>query len=225
MPAQRRTASQDRGRETQDRVLEGAARVFSGTGYGTATMRGIAEECGMSLGTINFHFGAKEQIALSIIALQRERSAARAAEVLSSSESVIERLVRFSYAAADQLRSDIIVQAGFELSMQVGDFIDPSARSYSDWSAAIEAMLALGIERGEVRPEIDVSATADTYLGCFTGVQLLSRVRSHREDLFTGVRNLWALILDGVFPADRRDQAQRIIAEVFDPVAPLSQER
>ncbi|MBK0421440.1 TetR/AcrR family transcriptional regulator [Leucobacter sp. CSA2] len=216
MPAQRRTASQERGRKTQRRVLEGAARVFSTTGYGSAAMRGIAEESGVSLGTINFHFGTKDQIALAIIAEQRARSAARAEEVIASFDTVTERLVQFSIAAADQLRSDPIVQAGFELSVEAGDFIDPSARSYAGWSVAIEAMLHAGIESGEIRPGIDVPAVADTYLACFTGVQLLSRVRSGREDLFTGVRNLWTLIADGLFPEERKDEALRIIAEAFD---------
>lgn len=216
MPAQRRTASQERGRLTQQRVLEGAARVFSTTGYGSAAMRGIAEECGVSLGTINFHFGTKDQVALAIIEEQRVRSQARAEQVIASYDTVTERLVQFSIAAADQLRRDPIVQAGFELSVEAGDFIDPSARSYAGWSHAIAAMLELGVENGEIKAGIDIPAVATTYLECFTGVQLLSRVRSHRADLFTGVRNLWMLVADALFPESRRDEALRIITAAFD---------
>ncbi len=213
--AVRRTASQDRGRETQERVLHGAAEVFGRAGYGVASLRLISEASGVPMGTINFHFGSKDQIALAIIQEQHNRAIALAEQVESRFDTAIERLIHLAYEVAVQLQEDRIVQAGIELSMQVGDFIVPTVDSYDGWSAAIARQLAQGLENGELVSELDAAALAETYLACFTGVQILSRVRTDRADLLAAVRKLWLVIAGGLVAPDRRDFTRQTLDAVF----------
>lgn len=215
MSASRRVASQDRGRKTQLRVLEGAAVVFSEAGYGAASLRQISNASGVSLGAINFHFGSKEQIALAVIQEQHRRAISLSQRTVGLHDSTIERLIRLSRAAAEQLMTDRVVQAGVELSMQVGDFVDPTARSYDGWSRELCAQMQRGLDSGELESELDATRLAETCLACFTGVQLLSRVRADRRDLLPHLRDLWSLILPGIVPADRVALARTVLSDVL----------
>ncbi len=43
-------------------ALRAALGLFSSQGYGATSMRGIAQECGLSVGNLYHHFGSKEKI-------------------------------------------------------------------------------------------------------------------------------------------------------------------
>ena len=182
-------------------------------------MRTISEACGLSIGTINFHFGSKAQIALSIIQEQHNRAIALAHSVESAYESAIERLIHLAHDVAVQLQQDRVVQAGIELSLQIDDFIGPTTESYDGWSTAIAEQLALGLETGELVSDLDAVALAETYLGCFTGVQILSRVRTNRDDLLKAVRNLWLVIMAGLIAPEHRAFARQVLDETFSAEA------
>jgi AcrR family transcriptional regulator len=47
-------------------VLDAAARLFAGRGYAAASMREIAEACGMLPGSLYYHFAAKEDLLVAV---------------------------------------------------------------------------------------------------------------------------------------------------------------
>ncbi|MFP3853192.1 MAG: TetR/AcrR family transcriptional regulator [Anaerolineales bacterium] len=49
-------------RETQERILEAALRVMERVGVSRTTVRRVAEEAGVGLGLINYHFGTKDEL-------------------------------------------------------------------------------------------------------------------------------------------------------------------
>lgn len=215
MAAERRVASQDRGRETQQRILDGAAEVFASAGYGSASLRSISEASGVSLGAINFHFRSKEQIARAVIEEQHARTDALAREVVAAHSTTFARLIHLSFAASVQMHADPVVQAGVELTLQVGDFLDPSARSADGWDRTVADQIALGLERGELESDLGAAALAETFLACFTGAQIRSRVRDGRRELLPAVRDLWLLILPGVIASAHRAAARRAVDEAL----------
>jgi AcrR family transcriptional regulator len=56
-----------RRKKTRDRIIEGAARVFSDKGFEGATTREIAEAAGVNEVTLFRHFGTKKSIFLAVI--------------------------------------------------------------------------------------------------------------------------------------------------------------
>ena len=220
MSTSRRIASQDRGRETQQRVLAGAAEVFGVAGYGSASLRTIAEACGVSLGAINFHFRTKEQIALGVVEEQRVRSLEAAERVLAERQSPLERMIHLSRALAELLMTDAIVRAGVELSLEVGTAIDPNATREDGWSGVFAAQLAAAVDAGEIVSDLGTDRLADTLLGCISGVQALSRLHSDRTDLPAAIADLWLMLLPGIVAPEHLPRARDAVAAAFAvPVA------
>jgi len=213
--AVRRTPQQSRSQETQRAVVEGAARVFDREGYGKASLSMIVEESGISQGSMYFHFKSKEQIALAVINEQHARSLPLLTDAADSSPGVFERLVSVSRAMADQLRDDAVVRAGIRLAMEEGALGAPAGNFYLNWVEMTSAMLAPALERGELTSGLSPEALAKALIGFFTGVQLMSQATSARDDLLTGLRDMWLLAVDAMVRAADRDGAVHIVETAF----------
>lgn len=211
--AVRRVPQQDRSIETQRAVLEGAAAVFDRVGYGNASLSMIAEESGISQGSMYFHFKSKEQIALAVINEQHARSLS----VLhaDASGSVFEHLVRVSRGVADQLREDTVVRAGIRLALEEDSLQEESAGFYEAWVSSTGERLSHAIQTGEIVSSLPAAALARTMIGYFTGVQLMSRATSGRSDLFAVLVQMWVVLTDALIPEERRKTALAVVGEMF----------
>jgi len=54
-------------RDTRERLLEAAGRLFADKGYRDATVRDICELAGTSVATINYHFGSKAKLYADVL--------------------------------------------------------------------------------------------------------------------------------------------------------------
>ncbi|RGE19219.1 TetR family transcriptional regulator, partial [Leucobacter sp. wl10] len=57
---------QQRGVDTQIALLEAAGRVFSRMEYDKAKLKDISDDAGISLGSLYFHFGNKDDVAAAV---------------------------------------------------------------------------------------------------------------------------------------------------------------
>ncbi|WP_449280826.1 TetR family transcriptional regulator, partial [Leucobacter sp.] len=71
---------QQRGIRTRTALLEAAGRVFSRMEYDKAKLKDISDDAGISLGSLYFHFGNKDDVAAAVLDAQQERMT----EVLSA---------------------------------------------------------------------------------------------------------------------------------------------
>jgi AcrR family transcriptional regulator len=101
----RRKAKQQRSRETVEAILEAAARVLTARGYGSATTNRIAEDAGVSIGTLYEYFANREEVFDALI--RRELDAVLTALSGRSPEPdapVDERLAQLVGAAMSAVR-------------------------------------------------------------------------------------------------------------------------
>lgn len=59
-------------------------------------------------------------------------------------------------------------------------------------------MLTRAKENGELLPQVDVEASARLFVGCFTGVQMLSKIMTNHADLVVGVTNMQRHLMAGI---------------------------
>lgn len=57
-----------RGRETRERVLDAAERLFAELGFDGVSVRDIAAEAGVTLGVVGFHSGSKDDLFRTVLA-------------------------------------------------------------------------------------------------------------------------------------------------------------
>ena len=79
----RKTPKQARGRETQQRFLDAAARVFAAHGYSAGTTNRIAAEAGASVGSLYQYFPNKDSILVALVRQHVDEGARVLAERLA----------------------------------------------------------------------------------------------------------------------------------------------
>jgi AcrR family transcriptional regulator len=163
-------ARQERKEATRARVLAAARGLFDEVGYEAATIRMVAQRAGVSVGSVFTTFIGKAHLLSQVMA---DRVEALQAEL----EKVVPHL---RGPAVDRLRSIMAVHYGFE-TRHLRLFVAYIAASY-DWpndggvlplgrNGRFRAMLAEalthGVERGEVRRDVDTELFVDTLLAAY----------------------------------------------------------
>ena len=207
--ADERTPQQERSQARRAVILDAAADVFDRVGFGSASLSQIAAEAGVGQGLIYFYFRTKEAIALAVIEEQNARTFA----VMSSEAaagSAMTQLIRASRGIGELLLSDSIVRAGIRLSLEQGVFAEPTSDFYDQWIQGVIDLFAAASANGELRPEAQPESLGASVVAYFTGVQLVSNVRSGRQDLMRALSTMWTVLVWGL--ADERHRETLLAA-------------
>jgi len=189
---------QERAVTTRRRILESAAVVFDRYGYAGATMAQILEEAGLTKGALYFHFASKEELAKALFSEEERWSSLLAAP---RSDRPVQDVIDFTHIFAEALIKDALVRASIRMAIEYGTFTNQDQfTTYSMWAAALHTPLSRAQKRGHLRPDVDITTTADTVVACFTGLQIMSQVVSQRSDLHERLAAWWTLTLPGLVP-------------------------
>jgi AcrR family transcriptional regulator len=100
----RKSPKQERSRRTVDRILDAAARIFHECGYPGATTNDIADEAGVSVGSLYQYFPNKDALLVALTRRHIESTTASLADLLSRSspsvgfEVILRTVVNFLLA-------------------------------------------------------------------------------------------------------------------------------
>lgn len=195
-------------------ILEAAAREFERVGYAATTITAVARGAGVSQGTLHFHFPTKLALALGVIDEQNVRTFDVVSHV-DSSPTVA--LITASRGIADLLLTDPVVSAGIRLSLERGEFGVTTAAFYDRWIGGITDVFRLAIASGELRTDLTAEQLGATTVPLFTGVQLVSAVRTGRADLYSALATMWRLLLAAIVDPRHRARLLGVVAEAFTP--------
>lgn len=193
-------------------IVEAAAREFDRDGYETASIAGIARAAAVSQGALHRLFPTKRSLALAVI---DEQNARTFAAMSSTDPSPFAMLVRASRGIADLLMTDVVVRAGIRISLEHGVLAGQTSSFYEQWIAGVVDVIRLAVASGEVQSTVPAEALGATLVPYFTGVQLVSNVRSGRADLLPAVATMWTVLVLAVAERDHRDRLLRVVDSVF----------
>jgi AcrR family transcriptional regulator len=197
--AERRAARAEARREE---ILDAAQRIFAGRGYNETSIADIAADLGIGHGTFYRYFENKHDIAVQVLDRAIMQIAAAIADEDPTEADNIEqyraqvtRLMHRMFETLDA-RPEI-----FALLHEQSLAIDAGAthRSFEAYSTYTEAFLRNGVEKGFLRPEMDVEITAQALVGLiFEGTR-----RAVAEGAASDLWERWikagvALMFDGV---------------------------
>lgn len=209
-----RTPQQGRSLARRAVILDAAAAIFDRVGFGTASLSQIATEASVGQGLLYFYFRTKEAIALAIIEEQNARTFAVMKE-LNDPDSPLATLIRASRGIGQLLLDDGIVRAGIRLSLEQGVFADPTSAFYDEWISGVVDAFAAAKAAGELTTTVPPERLGASVVATFTGVQLVSNVRSGRKDLMGSLDTMWTLLVDGVASDEHRDRLLAMVTETF----------
>ncbi|MHB8596371.1 MAG: TetR family transcriptional regulator C-terminal domain-containing protein [Ktedonobacteraceae bacterium] len=171
-----------KGTQTKEMILERCAQLFSKRGYFGSSLADIMHETGLEKGGIYNHFDSKEQLALEsfdyafLLLQQRLRLA------LEGKTHAVERLYAILSYFQSLLEEPVIIGGCPILNTAVeADDAQPALReralhAMDSLSSTIERIVTKGMQRQELRPEIDVAACATLFIATLEGAVMMSKL-------------------------------------------------
>ena len=179
--------------ETRRMILDAAYELFAQKGYAKTTMRALAARAGVGLGTIFQHFPDKSALLLAafnedLTSIAQKAFATLPATSLREQAEHLARPIFEFYAARPHLAHEILKEGLFA----AGGTAQKLMLQETAFSEQMAAMYARAIERGELRPDIDLHQTVSAFWAFYFFV-LISGLRSGRFEAHQLTAHLMSL--------------------------------
>ncbi|HLJ34813.1 MAG TPA: TetR/AcrR family transcriptional regulator [Ktedonobacteraceae bacterium] len=171
-----------KGTQTKEMILERCAQLFSKQGYFGSSLADIMQETGLEKGGIYNHFSSKEELALESFDYAFSLLQQRMRLALEGKTHAVERLYAILAYFQSLLEEPVIVGGCPILNTAVeADDAQPALReralhAMDSLSSTIERIVAKGIRKQELRPEIDVAACATLFVATLEGAVMMSKL-------------------------------------------------
>lgn len=186
---------QQRAIDTRLAVIDGAARVFADIGYGNASLTDITKRAGVTKGALYFHFTSKRELALAVIQEQHAMVMNAGAVIAEAELPALEKIIGLCRMFGQQLLDEPIVQGGIRLTFEASAFDADVSEPYEDWINTAGQLLHQAQREGDVRADLIPADFARYLIASFTGVQMVSNVLTHREDVLLRIEQMWDFML------------------------------
>ncbi|MFS0691350.1 ScbR family autoregulator-binding transcription factor [Streptomyces nitrosporeus] len=192
-----RALKQERAERTRAALIRAAAKVFAESGFAGASVSRIAEQAGLTLGAMYFHFRSKEELAREIVSTQPDLV------VTPQRSEGLQHAVDITLTWAYRLRDDPVLRAGARLVMDQEQFVtDKSENSHQQWVVIMRQDLREAQTRREVRAAVDTDAYARLVVNACTGAQMHAQLETSRSDLPARVEEIWQCLIPAIaYPA------------------------
>lgn len=163
--------------QTRDRLLQAAIEVFSTAGIAGATTREIARLAGVSEVTLFRHFQSKEQLMKAVV----QHITAQKMEMLAHQDEWTQDL-RHDLGQYARLHDRVLEEYEALIRMFIGEAqrhpdeaLQVFQQAFLPLRDKLVAYLRKGVERGTVRPNLDLPLVVDQ----LTGMLLAGMIRRH----------------------------------------------
>ena len=180
-------------------IIEAARGLITLRGMQALTIGNLARAVGVSEGAIYRHFRGKKQILAGLIEDIDRKLALRIDLIDGDPESGLSRLEQ---VVRDNVAPSTVTGVSFLVIAEVLMNGDEDLRrlmqaAVDKYLLMIEAQLTVGVDKGEVSPDVDLKAAALQFYGLIQAVNTLNHFGN--EDLLVGdSRMLWRVFTHGV---------------------------
>lgn len=213
-----RQRSRNRLEQRERAILDAATRLFASDGFHATSMRRIAAAAGVSEGTVFHYFGSKNDLMLAILhGFYHGVLNPGAGEILDTVMGTRERLHALALHHVSALAADsalmlrlLQVYVGVDLELLGDDKASPMRKLNRGYVAYLDRALREGLERGELRRDLDLRSARDLFFGT-----LEYGMRSHlaHEGSDEGIGESVERLLDSIWPGLAQARDDRISAE------------
>lgn len=171
-----------KGDETRQMILQRAAEVFNRKGYFGATMADIMEATGLEKGGIYRHFDSKDDLAIEAFDYKVELVRQRFAAALKDKRHALDRLQAIVGVYRD-MPYGMPFDGGcpvMNTAVEADDthplLRDHARRAMDEWREVVIRVVRKGIERGEIRPEVDPDELATLLIATLEGAIMMTKL-------------------------------------------------
>lgn len=189
-----------KGETTRQKIIAQAAPLFNRLGYAGCSMQDIMAATGLEKGGLYRHFSSKEELAEEAFRYSLARVTEARQEGLEDIEGSIEQL---GFIIRRFVEIHPIVPGGCPVMNTAIDSDDgnPALRklvqeAVQEWKAKIGKIVKAGIERGEIRPNVEPRSIANVIIGALEGALMISRLEGNRVAVHDAQAMLDKLLAD-----------------------------
>ena len=171
-----------KGTQTREMILERSAQLFSRQGYFGSSLADIMHETGLEKGGIYNHFSSKEQLALEAFDYAYGLVQQRVQVALQDKKHAVDRLLAL-IAVFESNALDPPVDGGCPILNTAieADDAQPAlkaraANAMDIWRDTFHRVIAKGIAKQEVQPEVDADIVATLFISMLEGALMLSKL-------------------------------------------------
>jgi TetR/AcrR family transcriptional repressor of nem operon len=171
-----------KGDETRQMILQRAAEIFNRKGYFGASLADIMEATGLEKGGIYNHFGSKNDLAVEAFDYAVDLVRQEFQVVLRDKRDAIDRLhaiIQLFRAMPDGWPVPggcPVLNTAVESDDTHPILRDHARRAMDEWREFIQRVITKGIERGQVRSEVDPDEVATFLIASLEGAVMLSKL-------------------------------------------------
>jgi AcrR family transcriptional regulator len=179
-------------------LVRSAAELFDRNGFSGTTLADVSRSAGVTKGAFYFHFTSKDELGGAIQAEACALLRTALYRATSSRLPALQSVVDLTHELAGWLENDQLVRATFRTARECGHRGKPFLDFYTDWQAALEALLREAERRGELAAEVDVQHALTLVLAVSAGLEMLWWARIRDGSMIASLTGLWAMVLPGV---------------------------
>jgi AcrR family transcriptional regulator len=187
--------------ERKDQILNAAEEVFTEKGFDEARMEDIADELGLSKGTVYLYFKSKNDLIISILDRLFEREFSQLEKREDENMSAVESILNFTELMANDvgrmLRLIPIVYEFLALAFR-NKYVQYALKEYLNrYLVIITKMVQRGVDSGELKP-VDPMEVAIAIGAIMEGTLLLWVYDKSLVDPRRHIRSGMRLLLSGI---------------------------
>jgi TetR/AcrR family transcriptional repressor of nem operon len=183
-----------KGKETRERIIAKAAELFNQRGLEGTSLADLMEATGLEKGGIYRHFASKEAVAAEAFDYAWEAAFQERVRDLNSIPGSVDRLKRLITNFVER-RSSIPGGCPLLNTAVESDDGNPVLRerarhALGKWQELIVSIIREGIERREIRNEVNPNQMAMLIISSLEGALMISRLERNRDALLAARAHL-----------------------------------
>jgi AcrR family transcriptional regulator len=190
----------DGGEATRLALLESAALLFDEHGYAGTSVSAVARGAGVTSGALYFHFGGKENLALTVVEEHFASWPPIIERVLALPGTALEHIVLLSFEVARAFRDDVIVRAGSRLWTERKGINVAMPPPFVGWIETMAGMLEQARREGGIGAEVESEPAASVLVSAFFGTHIVSDALDGRERIEDRLTQLWLYFIPALRP-------------------------
>jgi TetR/AcrR family transcriptional repressor of nem operon len=191
----------NKGEMTRQRIIAEAAPLFNQRGFAGCSVQDVLDATGLEKGGLYRHFASKEELAVEAFRYALANSIRTRTENLQQIEGAVKQLQHLVWRFVE---SPSVMPGGCPLMNTAIDSDDgnPMLRQLAlegiqAWKGRLSRIVEEGIERGEIRREVEPRRIANTIVAALEGALMVSRLEGSKVALEDAGASL-EMVLDGL---------------------------
>jgi TetR/AcrR family transcriptional regulator, transcriptional repressor for nem operon len=191
----------NKGELTRQRIIAEAAPLFNQRGYAGCSMQDIMDATGMEKGGLYRHFASKEELAVEALRYALANSTWTRMENLEEIEGTVERLRcvirRFVETPSAMPGGCPLMNAAIDCDDGNPMLRQVALDAIQAWKGRLVRVVEEGIERGEMRRDVEPRRIANTIVATLEGALMVSRLERNNVAL-EDARDSLETVLEGI---------------------------